>query len=100
MSTVAERFETVVARARDVMRLSEDLVTLGLHGRDEQAALTVLMITLDKAMKVLDPEGAKKFVAESLAEKMKMPELNIEDLKAALEGAFGNQANAGTGNYL
>lgn len=100
MSTVEERFETVVAGARDVMRLAEDLGALGLYGRDEQAALTILMTTLDKAMRVLDPEGAKKFTERALADKMKMPEFDLDELKAALSGMGGVGKQMETGQYL
>jgi len=100
MSTVEERFETVIKNAKAVMEMAEDLGELGLYGREEQSALTVLMVTLDKAMKVLDPAGAKAFVEQSLAEKMKMPEFNLEELKAALSGLGASGGRLETGQYL
>lgn len=82
MSTVEERFETVTKNVSNIMELAQDLGTLGIYGEAEQAALTILMVTLDKAMKLLDPDGAQTFIKEAL--KKKAPHVTLEDVQRML----------------
>lgn len=69
MSTVEERFETMHRDATHLLEVSEHLYDLGIYGSQDQAALTILLTTVTSAMRVLDPEGTKRFYDSVLRER-------------------------------
>lgn len=68
MSTVEERYQKAVAGVESIVAVLTDLRDLGIYGKEELSAGVVLITTLERAMRVLDPEKAEEY-AKSEVEK-------------------------------
>ena len=100
MSTVDERFDKIVEQIESVLAVLKVLKDMGIYGRDEMAAGVALMATLERAMRVLDPERAIEYIKtemeKTLAEKPAPSPL--DNLLNELQNAMGGNPN--TGLYL
>ena len=100
MSTVDERFDKVVEQIESVLGVLNVLKDLGIYGRDEMTAGVTLMATLERAIRVLDPERAMQYIKsemeKAMAEKPAPSALDnlLNDLQNAMSG------NLNTGQYL
>lgn len=100
MSTVEERFDTVVEQVESVIAVLNVLKDMGIYGQTEAAAGIALMTTLERAMRVLDPERAIEYVRsemEKVAANKPAPSA-LDNLISELQGVMGG--NQDTGLYL
>lgn len=100
MSTVDERFDKVVEQIESVLSILGVLKDLGIYGRDEMAAGIALMSTLERAMRVLDPERSMEYIKNELMKTMsdKPEQSPLDNLLTQLQNSMGGASN--TGLYL
>ncbi len=61
MSTADERFEMAREATDSMVNLAEAFNSIGIYGEDEFKAAAVLLVSLSRAMTILDPEKAKAY---------------------------------------
>lgn len=66
MSTAEERFELAKSAVEAVSQVTKDMHAIGVYDEPEYKAAAVLLITLTRAMVVLDPEKTREYSKESL----------------------------------
>lgn len=68
MSTVEERFELAKASVERISQVTKDMHTIGVYDETEYKAAALLLITLTRAMVVLDPEKTRDYSKQALSE--------------------------------
>jgi hypothetical protein len=89
MSSVEERFELARQSVEAVSQITKDMHAIGVYDEPEYKAAAVLLITLTRAMVVLDPDKTRDYSKQALADAAKNPDF------ASL---FGSTKD--TGQYL
>ncbi|UUG69419.1 hypothetical protein SEA_SHAM_84 [Streptomyces phage Sham] len=98
MSTVEERFDKAVNGVESVLDSLAKLKELGIFGKEEFTAGIVLLTTLERAMKVLDPERTAQYAKEEVEKAIAEAKQNgsLDDIMSQL----GNLGGQNTGLYL
>lgn len=61
MSTADERFELARTTTDKMVDLAEAFNTIGIYGEEEFKAAATLLMSLSRAMTILDPDKAKEY---------------------------------------
>ncbi|WMI33486.1 hypothetical protein SEA_PHREDRICK_90 [Streptomyces phage Phredrick] len=93
MSTVEERFELARKSVENIAQVTKDMHAIGVYDEPEYKAAAVLLITLTRAMVVLDPEKTRDYSKQALEEAKTDILKNRPDLAGMLDGS-------GLGQYL
>lgn len=93
MSTVEERFELAKGAVEAVSQVTKDMHAIGVYDEMEYKAAALLLVTLTRAMVVLDPEKTRDYSKQALEEAKTDILKNRPDLAGMLDGTH-------TGQYL
>lgn len=98
MSTVEERFDKAVSGVESVLDILAKLKELGIYGKEEFSAGIVLLTTLERAMKVLDPERTEQYAKEEVEKAISEAKQNgsLDNIMSQLSSLGGQN----TGLYL
>lgn len=88
MSTAEERFDLALKSVEMVTNLAEDMNKIGIYGEDEFKSAAVLLMSLSRAMNILDPDRAKEYREDVLSN------------NPSLSQSFDRLGNTGNGPYL
>ncbi|AVD99282.1 hypothetical protein SEA_BILLNYE_80 [Streptomyces phage BillNye] len=68
MSTADERYELARSATDKMVDLAETFNQIGIYGEDEFKAAATLLMSLSRAMTILDPDKAKEYRESVLAQ--------------------------------
>jgi hypothetical protein len=66
MATLDERFDTAIETAKVISDLSRTMSDLGAYDELEYRAISVLLLSITRVIKILDPDRAREYI-ESVA---------------------------------
>lgn len=75
MFSVEERFELAKASVEKISQVSKDMYQIGVYDKNEYEAAALLLITLTRAMVVLDPEKTREYSRQALKDAASNPDL-------------------------
>ncbi|UTN92344.1 hypothetical protein SEA_STIGMA_89 [Streptomyces phage Stigma] len=96
MSSVEERFELARNAVEAVSQVTKDMHAIGVYDEPEYRAAAVLLITLSRAMVVLDPEKTRDYSKQALEE----AKSDILKTRPDLAGLLDGKRDVGLGQYL
>jgi hypothetical protein len=67
MSTAEERFELARSTTDKMVDMAEAFNSIGIYGEEEFKAAATLLMSLSRAMTILDPEKAKEYREDVLS---------------------------------
>lgn len=62
MATLDERFDTAIQTAKDLSSISRTMSDLGAYDELEYRAISVLLLSITRVIKILDPERAREYI--------------------------------------
>lgn len=65
-TTPADRYDLAESTLLEIRGMAESMQTIGCYGAEEETAFRVLLLSLVRAMGILDPEAARKLVTEQV----------------------------------
>lgn len=85
-NNVDERFDLAENSVEKVMDLMKDMKEIGVYDNEEYKAAAILLLSLSRAMKVLDPKRADAYMRDALDKAMSEAHTQGIDLGATQFG--------------